>query len=49
MAGLAGVSPEAWRAEEAAIIRKALAAEKMMPDRWEVSRKIYLSLRKTLS
>jgi len=35
------LSPEAWRAEEAAIIRKALAAEKMMPDRWELSRKIY--------
>ena len=32
---------EAWRDEEAAIIRKALAAEKMMPDRWELSRKIY--------
>jgi hypothetical protein len=32
---------EAWRDEEADIIRKALAAEKMMPDRWEVSRKIY--------
>ena len=35
------LSPEAWREEEAAIIRKALAAEKMMPDRWEVSQKIY--------
>lgn len=34
-------SREAWREEEAEIIRKALAAEKMMPDRWEVSRKIY--------
>jgi len=34
-------SPEAWRAEEAAIIRKALPAEKMMPDRWGISRKIY--------
>ena len=34
-------SPEAWRAEEAALIRKALPAEKMMPDRWELSRKIY--------
>jgi hypothetical protein len=34
-------SPEAWRKEEADIIRKALAAEKMMPDRWELSRKIY--------
>jgi len=32
---------EAWRDEEADIIRKALAAKKMMPDRWEVSRKIY--------
>jgi len=32
---------EAWRDEEAAIIRKALPAEKMMPDRWELSRKIY--------
>ena len=32
---------EAWRYEEADIIRKALRAEKMMPDRWEVSRKIY--------
>ena len=32
---------EAWRDEEADIIRKALRAEKMMPDRWEVSRKIY--------
>jgi len=32
---------EAWRDEEAAIIRKALAAERMMPDRWELSRKIY--------
>ena len=32
---------EAWRKEEADIIRKALAAEKMMPDRWELSRKIY--------
>ncbi|MBN1506349.1 MAG: hypothetical protein JW955_05860 [Sedimentisphaerales bacterium] len=35
------LSPEAWRKEEAAIIRKALAAEEMMPDRWELSRKIY--------
>ena len=35
-------SREAWREEEADIIRKALAAEKMMPDRWEISRKIYL-------
>jgi hypothetical protein len=35
------LSPEAWRQEEAAIIRKALAAEKMMPDRWELSRNIY--------
>jgi hypothetical protein len=35
------LSREAWREEEAAIIRKALAAEKMMPDRWEVSRSIY--------
>ena len=34
-------SREAWREEEADIIRKALAAEKMMPDRWELSRKIY--------
>jgi hypothetical protein len=34
-------SREAWRQEEADIIRKALAAEKMMPDRWEISRKIY--------
>ncbi|MBC8875874.1 MAG: hypothetical protein H8E44_41135 [Planctomycetes bacterium] len=32
---------EAWREEEADIIRKALAADKMMPDRWELSRKIY--------
>ena len=32
---------EAWRKEEADIIWKALAAEKMMPDRWELSRKIY--------
>jgi hypothetical protein len=32
---------EAWRDEEADIIRTALAAEKMMPDRWELSRKIY--------
>ncbi|MFB0553875.1 MAG: CARDB domain-containing protein, partial [Phycisphaerae bacterium] len=35
------LSREAWREEEADIIRKALAAEKMMPDRWELSRKIY--------
>jgi len=34
-------SREAWREEEADIIRKALAAEKMMPDRWELSQKIY--------
>ncbi|TKJ32116.1 MAG: hypothetical protein CEE38_23685 [Planctomycetes bacterium B3_Pla] len=34
-------SREAWREEEAALIRKALPAEKMMPDRWELSRKIY--------
>jgi len=34
-------SREAWRQEEADRIRKALAAEKMMPDRWEISRKIY--------
>lgn len=32
---------EAWRNEEADIIWKALPAEKMMPDRWELSRKIY--------
>jgi hypothetical protein len=35
------LSREAWRKEEAALIRKALPAEKMMPDRWELSRKIY--------
>ncbi len=35
------LSREAWREEEADIIRKALAAPKMMPDRWELSRKIY--------
>jgi len=35
------LSRETWREEEADIIRKALAAEKMMPDRWELSRKIY--------
>ena len=34
-------SREAWREEEADLIRKALPAEKMMPDRWELSRKIY--------
>ena len=33
-------SRDAWREEEADIIKKALA-EKMMPDRWELSRKIY--------
>ena len=33
-------SHDAWREEEADIIKKALA-EKMMPDRWELSRKIY--------
>ena len=33
-------SRDAWREEEAEIIKKALA-EKMMPDRWELSRKIY--------
>jgi len=33
-------SRDAWREEEAGIIKKALA-EKMMPDRWELSRKIY--------
>ena len=32
---------EAWREEEADIIWKALPAEKMMPDRWELSREIY--------
>ena len=35
------LSREAWREEEAAIIKTALAAEKMMPDRWELSREIY--------
>jgi len=35
------LSAEAWRKEEADIIRKALGAEKMMPDRWELSCKIY--------
>lgn len=35
------LSREAWREEEADIIRKALAAPEMMPDRWELSRKIY--------
>jgi len=33
-------SRDAWREDEADIIKKALA-EKMMPDRWELSRKIY--------
>jgi hypothetical protein len=33
-------SRDAWREEEAAIIKKALA-EKMMPDRWELTQKIY--------
>jgi len=33
-------SRDAWRREEADIIKKALA-EKMMPDRWELSQKIY--------
>ena len=33
-------SRDAWREEEADIIKKALA-EKMMPDRWELSQKIY--------
>ncbi len=33
-------SREAWSEEEADIIKKALA-EKMMPDRWELSQKIY--------
>lgn len=33
-------SRDAWREEEADIIIKALA-EKMMPDRWELSQKIY--------
>jgi hypothetical protein len=33
-------SRDAWREEEADIIKKALA-EKMMPDRWELSRNIY--------
>ncbi len=33
-------SRDAWREEEADLIKKALA-EKMMPDRWELSRKIY--------
>lgn len=33
-------SRDAWREEEADIIKKALA-EKMIPDRWELSRKIY--------
>jgi len=33
-------SRDAWRKEEADIIKKALA-EKMMPDRWELSQKIY--------
>lgn len=33
-------SRDAWREEESDIIKKALA-EKMMPDRWELSQKIY--------
>jgi len=33
-------SRDAWREEEADIIKKALA-EKMMPDRWELTQKIY--------
>ncbi|MFC1636040.1 M56 family metallopeptidase, partial [Planctomycetota bacterium] len=33
-------SRDAWREEEADIIKKALA-EKMMPDRWELSQKMY--------
>ena len=33
-------SRDAWREEEADIIKKALS-EKMMPDRWELSRRIY--------
>ena len=33
-------SRDAWREEEAEIIKTALA-EKMMPDRWELSQKIY--------
>ncbi len=33
-------SRDAWREEEADIIKKALA-EKMMPDRWQLSQKIY--------
>jgi hypothetical protein len=33
-------SRDAWREEEADIIKKALA-EKMMPDRWELSQQIY--------
>jgi beta-lactamase regulating signal transducer with metallopeptidase domain len=33
-------SRDAWRQEEADIIKKALA-EKMMPDRWQLTRKIY--------